>query len=216
MTKENRKNAKDKYLLGGRSYNRHRYGEARDRYLEAINLLINAPLEDDDYRLLMRCFINLSDTYIQLNLPEQSAEQFLNCQKAFKAISEKTEEELALGNIDKNVLAFRDFVEKQSSNPSFFVGNEYKKNGKILSRNLDEAILNTSMSSLNSLSMNSTSIGPHFSLPTGRVSQQGMYGATNRSNTANQREILEESVSSDDDITMEIDVQQVGYRPFGY
>ena len=111
------------------------YEQAAHYYWSSIQSLLQVTLTDKDFRILTGRYIDLSDAFSHLFNESLAHEAISNAINAFKAIKDKTKEELKIGDPndnDDNFEAFRNYFEKKSSTDSYIKSSAFKNHGSLL------------------------------------------------------------------------------------
>jgi len=109
---------------------------------EYINRNISA-LSDNDCRLLIESYIDMSDAYLNLYDRENANIAFLNAITAFQQISCKTADELVVSNKNDNYVSFREFYEKKTTTKEHLASSLFQNNQHLLyDKRDDDMVLN--------------------------------------------------------------------------
>lgn len=117
-------------------FNSNNYQEAAKFYSDGINYLLQIQnirsLEDSDYRLLVKHYIDLSDACYYLYNNTAADEAVSNAIVAFNCIKFKDRAELALGDPASNFKAFHLYHENITSLPSYVGSTRFLNHQELL------------------------------------------------------------------------------------
>lgn len=134
------------HTLGDINFNDKKYVDAALAYDRGTHQMenmmkLNMNFEDDDYRILIGLFINLSDAYMHLDKRDASTDAFKNAIKAFELIKWKTAQERKVANANDNYQSFRVYHEAQLSGKTYLSSHIYEQNGNLFQRKQDEKVV---------------------------------------------------------------------------
>lgn len=118
------------HSLANLYFNAKEYVNAGQNYLEAINQLVQTPLNDDSYRNLTELYIDLADACYEMMNQSAGDEAMTNAIKAFGLIRNKTIKEQEIGDPVTHFKEFHAYYEKKLSTKSYlksaeFINHEY-------------------------------------------------------------------------------------------
>lgn len=112
---------------------RPHYEQAGEYYLKGIQQYREMPsLEDEDFREITELYIDLSDVCCHLLKHADADEALRNAILAFKQITIKTPEELAIGDPAANLQGLYQYIEKITSHQGYLSSTRFKNYQKIL------------------------------------------------------------------------------------
>lgn len=100
-------------------FNKEEYEKAAQSYQDCIQQLLKTELNDTTYRSLTERYIDLADVCCELCNIQGRDESITNAINAFKLITKKNAEELAIGDPVANFKLFHTYYERILSTPSY-------------------------------------------------------------------------------------------------
>lgn len=119
--------------IGTVCFNKTHYKAAEKYYTKSATYLDRIQKKtDENLREIIEVNINWCDCFLHLKNHPSAKNAFLKAINAFKNIEIKNEAELALGDVNNNLIAFRLFWEKETSKKHYLKNNFFKKQNQIL------------------------------------------------------------------------------------